>query len=125
MNVTLNVTVTTPEAAIALINALNGNKQAPTASAAPRPAPFRALRRAGRLCAARIRAAPTPPPTTHVAETYTIDQLRTAAMQLVDAGRQAEVRDLISSYGVQLLTDIPQDRYPAFMASLRSMGARI
>lgn len=119
MNVTLNVTVTTPEAAIALINALNGNKQAPTASAAPRPAP---VPPAGHTTAP---ATPTPPPTTHVAETYTIDQLRTAAMQLVDAGRQAEVRDLISSYGVQLLTDIPQDRYPAFMASLRSMGARI
>ncbi len=123
MNVTLNVTVTTPDAAIALINALNGNNQQSTLATTVNTAPTTPTPTAP-VSGPTSEALPLPP-TTHVSETYTIDQLRTAAMQLVDAGRQKEVLELIRSHGVQQLTDIPQVNYPAFMASLRSMGARI
>lgn len=59
------------------------------------------------------------------APTYTMDQLAVAATQLVDAGRQAEIVQLLASFGVQALTALPKEHYGAFATQLRAMGAKI
>jgi hypothetical protein len=64
-----------------------------------------------------------PLPTT--APTYTADQLAVAATQLVDAGKRMDVLNLIHSFGVQVLTDLPKEQYGNFATSLRGMGAKI
>ncbi|MFB0830915.1 hypothetical protein ACEU2D_15040 [Brevibacillus laterosporus] len=62
-------------------------------------------------------------PTTN--QTYTMDQLAVAATQLNDAGRRAELVSLLSSFGIQALTALPQEQYGAFATKLREMGAKI
>ncbi|ELK38798.1 hypothetical protein D478_27826 [Brevibacillus agri BAB-2500] len=54
-----------------------------------------------------------------------MDQLAVAATQLVDAGRQAEVVQLLASFGVQALTALPKEHYGAFATQLRAMGAKL
>lgn len=58
-------------------------------------------------------------------QTYTMDQLAVAATQLNDAGRRAELVSLLSSFGIQALTALPQEQYGAFATKLREMGAKI
>ncbi|EFM10140.1 hypothetical protein PaecuDRAFT_3099 [Paenibacillus curdlanolyticus YK9] len=78
-----------------------------TASLAPAPvAPFGAV--------------PTALPTS-----YTMEQLAVAATPLMDAGRQAEVVQLLQSFGAQALTQLPKERYGEFATALRAMGAQI
>lgn len=62
-------------------------------------------------------------PTT--APTYTMDQLAVAATQLVDANRRDELLQLLASFGVQALTQLPQEQYGAFATKLRELGAKI
>lgn len=67
--------------------------------------------------------APQTVPTT--ATTYTMDQLAVAATQLSDAGKRDELLQILASFGVQALTQLPQEQYPAFAAKLRELGAQI
>lgn len=59
------------------------------------------------------------------APTYTMDQLAVAATQLMDSGRQQELLDLLASFGIQALTQLPKDQYGAFATKLRELGAKI
>lgn len=59
------------------------------------------------------------------AQSYTMEQLAVAATQIVDAGHQAELVSLLSSFGVQALTALPKEQYGAFAAQLRSLGSKI
>lgn len=59
------------------------------------------------------------------APTYELNDLAVAATQLVDAGRREELVQLLSSFGVQALTALPQEQYGAFATKLREMGAKI
>lgn len=73
-----------------------------------------------------MQAAPAPVaavPT--MAATYTMDQLNVAATQLVDGGRRNELVQMLASFGVAALTELPKDHYGAFATQLRAMGARI
>lgn len=60
-----------------------------------------------------------------VEQTYTMDQLARAASQLMDAGKQAELVQLLGQFGVQALTALPQEQYGTFATKLREMGAKI
>lgn len=62
-------------------------------------------------------------PTTQT--TYTVDQLAVAATPLMDAGRVAELNQLLQQFGVQALTHLPQERYGEFATALRALGAKI
>jgi type IV secretory pathway VirB10-like protein len=66
---------------------------------------------------------PTAVPTS--APTYDLNQLAVAATQLVDAGRMADIQQLIASFGVPALTALPQEQYGAFATKLRELGAKI
>jgi hypothetical protein len=68
---------------------------------------------------------PMQQPVPTATQAYTMQQLAVAATSLVDAGKQAEVLNLIHSYNVQALTQIPQEQYGAVATRLRAMGARI
>lgn len=71
-------------------------------------------------------AAPQPPtavPT--VPQTYTLDQLAVAATQLMDAGRQPDIMNLLAQFQVPALTALPKEQYGAFATALRGLGAKI
>lgn len=59
------------------------------------------------------------------AATYTLDDLARAAMTLMDAGRQAELQQLLVTFGVEALPSLPPAQYGAFATALREKGAQI
>lgn len=64
-----------------------------------------------------------PVPTTQ--HTYTLDELASAAMQLMDKGMQTQLQELLAGYGVEALPMLPQEQYGNFATALRGMGAQI
>ena len=67
--------------------------------------------------------APTPVSTTTIG--YSIDELAAAAMGLMDKGMHAELKNLLSNFGVQSLPEMPKERYVEFATKLRELGAQI
>lgn len=59
------------------------------------------------------------------AVTYSLDDLARAAMTLMDTGRQADLQQMLSRFGVQSLPELPPAQYGAFATELRAMGAQI
>jgi hypothetical protein len=59
------------------------------------------------------------------APTYNTDDLARAASQLMDAGKQKQLIDLLGTFGVQALTQLPKDKYGEFATALRQLGAKI
>lgn len=64
-------------------------------------------------------------PTTAVTQGFSMDQLAIAATSLVDAGKQAQLMGILSQFGVQYLTQVSTENYPALAAKLREAGAKI
>lgn len=56
---------------------------------------------------------------------YKLDDLATAAMTLMDSGRQADLQGLLARFGVEALPALPPAQYGAFATALREMGAQI
>lgn len=65
--------------------------------------------------------APAAVPTTTVPE-YTIDQLQIAIAPLLDSGKAPQIQQLVQSFGVSTLTEIPKERYGELANGLRSLG---
>lgn len=57
--------------------------------------------------------------------TYTRDDLSKAAMQLMDKGMQAQLMQLIQSFGVASLMELSPEHYGNFATGLRGLGAQI
>ena len=72
---------------------------------------------------AQQQAAPQAVPTS--APSYTMDQIAVASTRLMEKGLRDELLQLLSSFGVQALTSLPQEQYGAFATKLREMGANI
>lgn len=68
---------------------------------------------------------PLPGPVPTTSQTFTMDQLAVAATALSDAGKRQEVLNLLTAFGVQMLTALPQEQYGNFATHLRSLGAKI
>lgn len=81
---------------------------APQATAVPVPTPV-----------------PQPQPVPTAAASYTLDDLARAAMPLMDAGRQADLQQLLVLFGVEALPALQPGQYGAFATKLREMGAQI
>ena len=64
-------------------------------------------------------------PTSHVAQSYTVEQLQMAMAPLVDAGKMEDIRALLNSFGVPSIMDLQPDQYGALATALRGMGAQI
>lgn len=58
-------------------------------------------------------------------QTYELDDLARAAMTLMDVGRQGELQQLLTRFGVAALPLLPKDQYGNFATALRGMGAKI
>lgn len=69
--------------------------------------------------------APAVPAPTTSAIPYSLEQLALAAAPLMDAGKANELTELMKSFGVASLQQLPTDRYGEFAAAIRTMGARI
>lgn len=59
------------------------------------------------------------------AKTYTLDELASAAMLLMDRGMQTQLQELLAGYGVEALPMLPPEQYGNFATALRGMGAQI
>jgi len=68
---------------------------------------------------------PLPGPVPTTSQTFTMDQLAVAATALSDAGKRQEVLNLLTAFGIQMLTALPQEQYGNFATHLRSLGAKI
>lgn len=66
---------------------------------------------------------PTVAPTAN--KTYTKDELAQAATQLLDKGMLTELQNLIKSFGVISLGDLPDEHLGAYALGLRELGAEI
>ncbi len=101
----------------------------PTAPAAEAPAPVSAPTPPPAPVAVPVATtppAPAPVPTVPTtAQTYTQDQLALAASGLMDAGKLAELQQLLAAFNVPSLVQLPKDQYGAFATKLREMGAKI
>lgn len=97
----------------------------PAPAAAPASAPAPALAPAAVPVATAPPAAAPLPTVPTSAQTYTQDQLALAASGLIDAGKLAELRQLLTSFNVDSLARLPADQYGAFATKLREMGAKI
>lgn len=67
----------------------------------------------------------TPAPLPTAASSYSMDQLAVAATQLMDAGKRNELLQLLASFGVNALTELPKEQYGNFATQLRGLGAKI
>lgn len=106
----------------------------PAAPAVPVAAPQAPIQQAAPAQQMPVQqpAAPVPQPVPDQAQqvpttaaTYTLDDIAKAAMTLMDAGRQADLRGLLAKYGVDSLPALPPAQYGAFATDLRGMGAKI
>ncbi len=65
---------------------------------------------------APVSTAPTTVPS------YTIEQFQMAIAPLLDSGKVQQIQQLVQSFGVATLMDIPKERYGEFANGLRSLG---
>ena len=94
--------------------------------AVPIPAPVPAQQPAVPIPASVPQtAAPVPAAVPTATASYTLDDLARAAMPLMDAGRQAELQQLLQLFGVEALPALQPGQYGAFATKLREMGAQI
>lgn len=100
---------------------------APMASAQPASAPAPAAQ-ATPIVPATPAAPPAPAPAVPLAtapQQYTLAELQKAVMPLFDAGKMAELQQVLAKYGAQDLTKVPTEQYGALAADFRALGARL
>lgn len=94
--------------------------QQPTVPPVPTPQPV-----APTVPTQQAPQAPVQAPVQTQIPTYTQQDLALAATQLMDSGKQQDVLNLIASFGVQALTQLPQEQFGNFATALRTLGAKI
>ena len=71
---------------------------------------------------APVMPQPTAPAAPTTAPSYTIAQLQAACAPLADAGKLPALQQLISTFGVASLSELPPARYGEFANGLRALG---
>lgn len=51
----------------------------------------------------------------------TLEEVRAKLASLSKAGKQAQVRELITGFGVKKLSDIPREKYPELLEKVEAM----
>lgn len=98
---------------------------------APQPAPVAPVPEPQPVPTATPMPTPTPAPQPVQAapepqqKAITIDMLAAAGAPLVDQGKMQQLMALLNKYGVQAITQLTPDKYDAFAADLRAIGAQI
>lgn len=59
------------------------------------------------------------------AHVYTLPELQAACAPLMDQGKLNELQQVVASFGVTNLLDIPEARYGELATKLRELGARL
>lgn len=97
------------------------NEPAPIAQPAPAaPAPVQAPAVQPAPVAPAQPAIPAAP-----ARVYTLPELQAACAPLMDQGKLTELQQVVASFGVSSLLDIPAARYGELATKLRELGARL
>ena len=96
---------------------------ASVAPAPPAPAPAAPTEPVPTASALAAPAAAVPLAT--APQQYTLAELQRAVMPLFDAGRMAELQQVLAKYGAQDLTKVPAEQYGALAADFRALGARL
>lgn len=68
---------------------------------------------------------PSTPTIPTSAPTYSIEDLQTAAVKLIDKGKMSQLQALLSEFGVVSLPELPDNKTGAFALRLRELGADI
>lgn len=68
---------------------------------------------------------PVTAPVSQGVKKYTLPEIQAALAPLLDAGKTAELQQLMTQFGVQYLGQVPEDRYPELVNAIRGLGARI
>ena len=99
---------------------------AAAASAAPAPpAPAPAAPAEPVPTAPTLAAPAAAVPLATAPQQYTLAELQKAVMPLLDAGRMADLQQVLAKYGAQDLTKVPAEQYGALAADFRALGARL
>lgn len=108
------------------LHAAGGKKKAPapvTAAAAPiDAAPVQPIQ--AEPVAPVQNTQVTAAPAAQTVKKYTLPELQVAAQALMES-RMPDLQALLTKYQVISLTELPEDKYPAFATDLRAMGATI
>lgn len=91
------------------------------ASTPPQTHPMQVMPQPSTVASAPVM--PQPIPTTSVS--YTLEDLSNAGVSLMDKGMQSELMQLVNSFGVNSLVELPKERYGEFAIALRGLGAAI
>ena len=77
--------------------------------------------------AATVAASATPPVPLAAAPQYSLDQIARAGADLVtrEPAKAAAAQQLLVSFGVQTVSDLPKERFGEFVTALRGLGASI
>lgn len=98
-------------------SAIPAQTAAPVAQTVPAAAPASAVAPAADAASASV--VPTAAPQ------YTLEMISNAGTSLVDAGKMAELLQLLAKHGVNALTELKPEAYGGIAAELRALGATI
>lgn len=70
-------------------------------------------------------APPPPPSAASAAPAYTLEQISMAGAGLADAGKTADLINLLAQFGTNTVKGLKPEQYGAFATALRGMGAAI
>lgn len=68
------------------------------------------------------QAAPVQQTAPTAAPSYTLPQLQAACAPLMDAGKGAQLQQLVQSFGIASLMELPPERYGEFANGVRALG---
>ena len=95
----------------------------PTAPVINQPAPAAPVTAQPAVPAAPVTAQPAVPAAP--AHVYTLPELQAACAPLMDQGKLNELQQVVASFGVTNLLDIPETHYGELATKLRELGARL
>lgn len=146
MSMAIEITIKTPELADAILAlaAIFKHRQTPPASnatapaaASPVPTVPQAVSSPAQVNPPAPQAAvpapaqspitlvPPPPPAAPAASSYTLEQISMAGAGLADAGKTADLINLLAQFGTNTVKGLKPEQYGAFATALRGMGAAI
>lgn len=99
----------------------------PAPAVAPTPTPTPSAPTAAPASAGPVESAPTNAPAAaeSPSKAYTFEDIKSAGGQLMQAGKMAELSELLKSFGVQAVTQLKPDQYGGVMQGLIELGAKV
>lgn len=121
---TASVMSAVPASAVPTMAAAPSAPAVPVAAIAPSMSVGSA---ASSVPAATVAASATPPVPLAAAPQYSLDQIARAGADLVtrEPAKAAAAQQLLVSFGVQTVSDLPKERFGEFVTALRGLGASI